>query len=134
LASHSHPPEGWIRVVICDDVTALRTLMRSALEAESDLTVVGEAGDAPAVLEVIGRLRPDVVLLDLSMPGMDGLEAIPLIRERSPSTAVVVFSGFAASRMRPLALEQGAADYVEKGEALERLPEMVRNAVRGRTD
>jgi DNA-binding NarL/FixJ family response regulator len=128
LASHSHPPEGWIRVVICDDVAALRTLMRAALEGEADLTVVGEAPDAQVAIEVCARLKPDVVLLDLSMPGMDGLEAIPLIRQRSPSTAVVVFSGFAASRMRELAIEQGAAGYVEKGEALERLPALVRAA------
>ena len=108
MASHSRPPNDAIRVVICDDVAALRTLMRSALEAEPDLIVVGEAGNAHRGVEVIARLQPDVVLLDLSMPGMDGLEAIPEIRERSPDSSIVVFSGFSAARMSGPALELGA--------------------------
>jgi DNA-binding NarL/FixJ family response regulator len=128
LASHSHPPNGRIRVVICDDVAALRTLVRYALEADPSLEVVGEAGDGTTGLELIARLKPDVVLLDLSMPGIDGLEAIPEIRVRSPESAILVFSGFSAARMRRPALELGAAGYVEKGVALDRLPVAVREA------
>jgi DNA-binding NarL/FixJ family response regulator len=124
---HSRAPDDWIRVVICDDVPALRSLVRRALEAESDLKVVGEAGDARDGVEIVARERPDVVLLDLSMPGMDGLEAIPEIRVRSPDSAIVVFSGFAAARMRQPALDLGADAYVEKGEPLERLPELLRS-------
>ena len=103
--------------------------MRSALEAESGLEVVGEAGDGRTGLEVIARLQPDVVLLDLSMPGIDGLEAIPEIRARSPDSAIVVFSGFSASRMREPALDLGATSYVEKGEAFDQLSVAVREAV-----
>ena len=121
-----------LRVVLCDDVPELRTLMRFALEEEGDLVVVGEAGDALTGVERITDLQPDVVLLDLSMPGMDGLEAIPLIRARSARTAIVVFSGFAEERMRGPALEVGADRYVEKGADLDVVRAIVREAGMGR--
>jgi DNA-binding NarL/FixJ family response regulator len=108
-----------IRIFLCDDVPELRALLRYALEEDSDLQVVGEAGDARAGITAVGELRPDVVLLDLSMPDMDGLEAIPHLREASPDTRIIVFSGFAADRMSESALALGAARYVEKGESLE---------------
>lgn len=115
-----------ISIFLCDDVPELRVLLRYGLEEDDDLTVVGEAGTAQEGVAGVGRQRPDVVLLDLSLPGMDGLEAIPLIREASPGTAIVVFSGFAAERMREPALALGATEYLEKGEPLERLRETVR--------
>jgi DNA-binding NarL/FixJ family response regulator len=115
-----------IRIFLCDDVPELRALLRYSLEEDDDLRVVGEAGNAIEGIEGIAELTPDVVLLDLSMPGMDGLEAIPEIRRRSPETRIVVFSGFAADRMREPALELGAHRYLEKGEPLE----AVRAAVR----
>lgn len=121
-----------LRVVLCDDVPELRTLMRFALEEEGDLVVVAEAGDAETGVERIADLQPDAVLLDLSMPGIDGLQAIPLVRERSPSTAIIVFSGFAAGRMRGPALEQGADRYVEKGADLDEVRVVVREAVADR--
>jgi DNA-binding NarL/FixJ family response regulator len=108
-----------IRVYLCDDVPELRALLRYGLEEDERLKVVGEAGGAQEAIDAIGVLQPDVVLLDLSMPGMDGLEAIPLLRAVAPQMAIVVFSGFAAERMREPALSLGAARYVEKGEPLE---------------
>jgi len=115
-----------IRIFLCDDVPELRALLRYGLQEDPGLEVVGEAGDALAGIKAVAQLRPDVVLLDLSMPGMDGLEAIPLMREASPESVIVVFSGFAADRMRDTALELGAARYMEKGEPLERVREVVR--------
>jgi DNA-binding NarL/FixJ family response regulator len=108
-----------IRVFLCDDVPELRALLRYGLEEDAELSVVGEAGNAADAIAAVGDLQPDVGLLDLSMPGMDGLEAIPRLREISPDTSIVVFSGFAADRMPQPALELGAARYVEKGEPLE---------------
>lgn len=108
-----------VRVFLCDDVSELRTLMRFALEEDIRMRVVGEAGDAETGIVRIAELQPDVVLLDLSMPGIDGLEAIPRIRAVAPATRIVVFSGFGAERMAPAALAQGADRYVEKGEPLD---------------
>ncbi len=67
---------GLITVVLCDDGPRLRTLLRYTFEEHQDLRVVGEAGDGQTGVDMIQSLRPDVVILDLSMPGMDGLEAI----------------------------------------------------------
>jgi DNA-binding NarL/FixJ family response regulator len=115
-----------IRIFLCDDVPELRALLRYGLEEDAALQVVGEAGNARDAIAAVGELRPDVVLLDLSMPGMDGLEALPLLRAAAPDTAVIVFSGFASERMREPALALGAARYLEKGEPFD----VVRAAVR----
>jgi DNA-binding NarL/FixJ family response regulator len=105
-----------IRIFLCDDVPELRALLRYGLEEDTSLKVIGEAGNARDAIAGVGELRPDVLLLDLSMPGMDGLEALPLLRQAAPATAVIVFSGFAADRMSEPALALGAARYLEKGE------------------
>ncbi|MDX6665985.1 MAG: hypothetical protein QOG68_2191 [Solirubrobacteraceae bacterium] len=115
-----------IRIFLCDDVPELRALLRYGLEEDADLEVVGEAGDARSGIDEVARLQPDVVVLDLSMPGMDGLEAIPRLREAAPASSIVVFSGFAADRMRAPALELGADRYVEKGAPLDRVRATVR--------
>ena len=115
-----------VDIYLCDDVPELRQLLRVILEEDPSLRVVGETGDARVGIEEIAELQPNVVLLDLSMPGMDGLEALPLIRRAAPGTSVIVFSGFTESRMAGLVLESGAARYIEKGEPLERVREAVR--------
>lgn len=116
-----------VRAYLCDDVATLRALVRIVLEEDPALQVVGEAGDAPTAIREIRELQPDVVLLDLSMPGMDGLEALPHIREAVPDVCVIVFSGFTVERMADVARAHGADHYVTKGEALESLREMVRD-------
>ena len=115
-----------VSVYLCDDVPELRRLIRLILEEDENMRVVGEAGEAETGIEEIAELQPNVVVLDLSMPGMDGLEALPVIRRTSPDTEVVVFSGFTEERMARLALAAGAARYIEKGEPIEK----VLNAVR----
>ena len=115
-----------ISVVICDDVPELRRLARIVLEEDGEMLVVGEAGDGRQAIEVIERNQPDVVVLDLSMPELDGLEAIPLIHQVAPKTEIVVFSGFEEGRVAEVALRLKASRYVRKGASLEEL----RNAVR----
>ena len=104
-----------LRIVLVDDTPDLRLLLRVALGSQPDFNVVGEAEDGAAGVELIRREQPDLVLLDLAMPTMDGLEALPLIREVSPSTLIVVLSGFASASMAASTLAAGAHTYLQKG-------------------
>jgi DNA-binding NarL/FixJ family response regulator len=115
-----------IRVVLVDDVPELRLLVRLTLEDAPGIEVVGEAANGRKGVEVVTATDPDVVLLDLSMPDMDGLEAIPLMRAAAPNARVVVLSGHEAGRLSLEALEQGASRYVNKAAGLHTIPEIVR--------
>ena len=115
-----------ISVVVCDDVPELRQLATAVLEEDGEIKVVGEAADGREALEVIERLQPDVVVLDLSMPELDGLEAIPLIHQVAPSTEICVFSGFEEGKVAEVALRLKASRYVRKGAPLEDLRSAVR--------
>jgi DNA-binding NarL/FixJ family response regulator len=105
---------GGARVLLCDDCAPVRELVRLVLEGEG-IEVVGEVADGGAAIEEAGRCQPDVVLLDISMPAMDGLEALPEIQRVAPQARVVVFSGFDNPVIVERALELGAVRYVEKG-------------------
>ena len=115
-----------ISVVVCDDVPELRQLARAVLEEDGEMEVVGEAADGREAIEVVERHQPDVVVLDLSMPELDGLEAIPLIHQVAPKAEIVIFSGFEEGKVAEVALQLKASRYVRKGAPLEDL----RNAVR----
>ena len=121
-----------ISVYLVDDVPELRELIKFGMEEDPGFTVVGEAGDGRSALDGIAATRPEAVLLDLSMPDMDGLEAIPEIRKGDPNVAIIVLSGFSADRMGPPALERGADGYVEKGTPIAELREATRRAVNER--
>lgn len=110
------PPEagGPIRVVVCDDAPAIRALIRCALEFDGRVEIVGEAADGEAVGALVADLRPDAVLLDLSMPNVDGLAALPRILEAAPWVGVVVLSGRDEAESAPLALALGAERYMAK--------------------
>ena len=104
-----------IRVVIVDDAQPLRALLRSTLSRDGRFDVVGEAGDGREGVRVVLSNTPDVVLLDLAMPVMDGLEVIPRIVAGSPATRIVVLSGFEARQVEEEVIELGAAAYLPKG-------------------
>lgn len=120
---------GRISVFLVDDVPELRELIRFGIEVDPEFEVVGEAGDGRTALDGISETSPAAVLLDLSMPDMDGFEAIPEIRSRQPDTAIVILSGFSADRMAARATERGADGYVEKGTPVAELREVTRRAV-----
>jgi DNA-binding NarL/FixJ family response regulator len=120
-----------IRVLVCDDVEAFRALLRYTLPEEGDIEVVGEASDGVAGVRAARELQPDVVLLDLTMPVLDGMEAIDALRDHAPRARVVALSGWDAERMAGPALARGAAAYVQKGDDVGAIREAVRAAVRG---
>lgn len=103
------------RVAICDDVASFRTLLKLVLETSDDIDVVGEAANGQEAVDVCTNLRPDVLLLDVAMPVMDGLEALPLIGTASPQTGVVILSGFSNSDVHDRAMQNGAVSFLEKG-------------------
>jgi signal transduction histidine kinase len=104
-----------LRVLLADDTAMIRTLLRRALEIDTSVQVTGEATNGVEAVAMAARDRPDVILLDLAMPVMDGLQAIPEIRRCSPNTRIVVLSAFDASEMEDRALRAGAMAYLAKG-------------------
>lgn len=108
---------GKIRVLLADDTPEIRRLLRLNLELDGRFEIVGEAEDGAEAVALATSLRPDAVVLDLAMPVMDGLEAIPIILDSSPASKILVLSGFDHSRMEARAREQGAHGYLEKGAA-----------------
>ena len=104
-----------ISVVLADDTEEIRHLLRLALSTDDRFEVVGEASDGAQAIEVVSSVRPDAVVIDLAMPVMDGLQAIPEIKRKAAHTKVVVFSAFEADQMSGEAMARGADAYIEKG-------------------
>ena len=118
-----------LRVLIADDAPDIRLLLRMYL-TDTRIEVVGEATNGSEAVDLATSHRPDAVILDLAMPVMDGLQAIPLIKEASPETKIVVLSGFDADRMAERALGLGAETYLQKGVALGDIAQMLWNLCR----
>jgi DNA-binding NarL/FixJ family response regulator len=109
------------RVLVVDDAANLRELLTVLLDVEDDFEVVGTAADGAQAIERAGALQPDVVLLDLAMPVMDGLQALPGLREQLPHARIVIFSGFEHEALAKQAIEAGADAYIEKGTSVMQL-------------
>jgi len=103
-----------IRVLVADDTATVRLLLRRTLESSKAFEVVGEAADGAEAVHLAATLQPDMVLLDLSMPVLGGMEAIPRIRSCAPEARVVVLSGFPPEQMGFHAVEVGAAAFLAK--------------------
>lgn len=115
-----------VRVVLADDTDDIRLLTRTVLDLDGGFEVVGEASTGLQAVALARELTPDVIVLDLAMPEMDGLQALPRIRQESPGTQVVVMSGFERSALGAEAFALGAAEYVYKGRPLTELVSVLR--------
>ena len=118
------------RVLIVDDHPLTRDALATLLE-QNDFDVVGQASDGDEALERARELRPELILLDLSMPGVDGLSALPRLREAAPESEVVVLTASGTEENLLAAIRGGAAGYLLKSEPPDRIVEFLRGAVRG---
>lgn len=128
---HDDAPPQRIRVVLADDHEVVRSGLRMVLEAENDLEVVAEASDTESARRFVRGHQPAVLVLDLNMPGASSLAAIPVIREESPQTQIVVLTMQQEPAFAREALSSGAVGYVLKEAAGEELVEAVRRAAKG---
>lgn len=120
-----------IRILLADDHAVLRTGLRMIIDAQADMEVIGEAGDGREAIEQADRLRPDVVLLDLSMPGLGGLSALGVIRGKVPETKVLVLTMHDDEGYLGRVLEAGGSGYVVKKAADMELLSAIRAVKRG---
>ena len=123
------PPR--VRVLVVDDQAIVRRGIRALLATEDDLAVVGEAADGAAAVREAERLRPDVVLMDLVMPGTDGVEATRRLAEQTPGMRIVVLTSFATDEHVFPAIQAGALGYLLKDSDPEDLVRAIRQAARG---
>jgi DNA-binding NarL/FixJ family response regulator len=119
------------RVFLLDDHTVLRQAVRVMLEAESDMEICGEAGEGVDGVREISRTKPDVAIVDLKMPGMSGLSAIPEILKGSPKTAIIAFTMYNNPVYVYEAMHAGASGYVLKSASREELLRAIRAVKQG---
>jgi two-component system response regulator NreC len=119
-------------IVLADDHHVVRQGLRVLLEGQPDFQLVGEAGDGLEAIQLTERLKPDVLLIDLMMPSLNGLEATRQVSQRSPHTRVVILSMHASEAYVLEALRNGAAGYVLKDSSAADLVHAVREVVDGR--
>ncbi|WP_058235390.1 response regulator transcription factor [Devriesea agamarum] len=120
-----------IRVVLADDELLLREAIVTLLGLEEDIEIVGTAQDGKEATEVIGRIRPDIAVLDLEMPKLDGLEVANAIKTRSPETRVILLTRYARPAVLRRALDAGVLAFVTKATSVKELPHILRTVHSG---
>lgn len=120
-----------MRILLAEDQTLLREATRRLLEIEPDLEIVGEAGDGEEAIELALRLAPDIVLLDMAMPCLNGVEVTRRIKEQQPQIAILVLSAYDYDAYVVAALEAGAAGYILKDVGADELVAALRTASEG---
>jgi len=110
-----------IRLIIIDDHTLLRQTWSLALDADPRFSVIGESGNAEQAIELCGKLRPDIVLLDINLPGMSGIEAVPMIRKYAPGTKIIGVSLHTQPIYAKRMMQSGASGYITKSSSREEM-------------
>jgi DNA-binding NarL/FixJ family response regulator len=131
-ASKSRIPDSPIRIMLLDDHAIVRSGFRRLLEQQSNYEVVAEAGDADSAYTLFVEYQPDVVVLDLSMPGVSGLELLRRMTMRQPNARILVFSMHEDAALAERAIQLGACGYVTKSSAPEVLASAVADMMAGR--
>lgn len=114
------------RVFLCDDNTELRLMLQLGLEDHPDLEVVGEARDGAEGVAGVAEVRPDVLLLDLAMPVMDGLETIPQVHALRLGTRIIVLTGYDNEALAADAISRCASRFLSKAESISHIAEAIR--------
>ncbi|WP_343617357.1 response regulator transcription factor [Novosphingobium sp.] len=122
-----------IRVLIADDHLIIREGVAAIIEAEEDMTLVGEAADGHEAVEQWRKLRPDVVLMDIQMPGLNGVQAIATIMAEAPASRILVLTTYPGDSQASRALASGAAGYMLKSSLRQAMLEAIRAVAGGST-
>ena len=130
MSSEADEPK--IRILIADDHPMLREGVAAVIELQPDMILVGEAENGAQAIDSFRRLRPDVTLMDLQMPGLDGVEAITMIRAEFPSARIVVLTTYSGDAKALRALKAGAVGYLLKSSLRKELLDTIRNVYAGR--
>ena len=120
-----------IRLVLADDQQLVRAALAALLDLEDDLEVVGQAGQGDELIEVVRRLEPDVALVDIEMPALDGLSAAAVLTEQVPATRLLMLTTFGRPGYLRRAMEAGALGFVVKDAPADQLVDAVRRVARG---
>jgi DNA-binding NarL/FixJ family response regulator len=120
-------------VLICDDDASMRSLLRVVLDLAPGLRAVGEAADGEIAIREASRLQPDVILLDLAMPVLSGLDALPRLRECAEEAKIIVLAGFSSAAVADQVEALGAASYLEKGADPDAIVAVIERIVAGTT-
>jgi DNA-binding NarL/FixJ family response regulator len=122
-----------MRVILADDHSVVRGGLRWALEHEDDIEIVGEAGDGQALLDLLDGLDADIVLLDIRMPGLGGLDVLPRLTAEHPELGVVILSMHDEPAFIRAAIERGASGYLLKSAGIEELVAALRVVASGKS-
>lgn len=120
-------------VMIAEDQTMMRSALAGLLGLEPDLQVIGEVGRGDEVVAAVADLRPDVLILDIELPGRSGLDVIPEVREQNPDTAIIVVTTFGRAGYLRRAMDAGARGFLVKDDPVEDLASAIRTAASGGT-
>ena len=120
-----------IRVIISDDHAIFRRILRGFLDLETDIAVIAEAGDGQQLLELARSVVPDVICMDIRMPGMDGIEATQRLLADQPGARVIGLSSYNDPHYIDAMLRAGACGYLSKMDAADRLPDAIRAVAGG---